>query len=388
MKRVKSFLRFLVWLAVVLIVVSIVQCEDETTDIQYKYTIENVQDSVCVKAEPDTAALRLCSLPAGTVLQDAKENKGWYEVWTSDSIHGFVDKKAVKKESATPVAIKGDLKELEEAGQDIAVGIIKFSPGWQKEDCPLWMGVVTLTILMVCVVMFLLRLWTKVRYSIYYDYAVTVLNALVITFTMLNYNINLRGCEVWMVVTFAAALPLFTLLLWAYFVKTASRLLHGLPLVEKHVVFNIRALIVVIAFAYSFEEATDIAIIGTVAVNLYFLLKYMLKAAKHHFFMDFLKAVVLALVCFFPYLVLTVLSIKIGFYILVVVTFITIIVLFIVGIFAARAAGVEVEEKPKSDITYKLYDAEGKYVDEVDEDGRSVVSGITYTDFEKYYYQK
>lgn len=388
MKRVKSFLRFLAWLAVGLIVVSIVQCDDDTPAPQYKYTIESAQDSVCVKAEPDTASRSLCSLPAGTVLQDAKEKRGWYEVWTNDSVHGFVDKNSVKEDNVAFKSIKGDLQELEEAGQDIAVGIIKFSPGWQKKDCPLWLGVIVLTILMACVVMFLLRLWTKVRYSIYYDYAITVLNALLITFTLLNYNINLRGCEVWMVVTLAAALPLFTMLLWAYFVKTASRLLHGLPLVEKHVVFNIRALIVVIAFAYSFEEATDIAIIGTVAVNLYFLLKYMVKAAKHHFFLDFLKAVVLALVCFFPYLVLTVLSIKIGFYILVVVTFITIIVLFIVGIFAARAAGVEVEEEPKSDITYKLYDAEGKYVDEVDEDGRSVVSGITYTNFEKYYYQK
>lgn len=388
MKRLKSFLSFLIWLAVVLLVVSIVQCEDDTPDIQYKYTIESGLDSVCVKAEPDTAAVGLCSLPAGTVLQDAKEKRGWCEVWTADSIHGFVDKKAVKKESAGPVNIKGDLKELEEAGQDIAVGVMRFSPGWQKEDCPLWVGVIVLTTLMVCVVMFLLRISKKVRYSIAYDYVATVLNALVITFTLLNYNINLRECEVWMVVALAAAVPIFTILLWAYFVKTASRLLHGLPLVEKHVQFNIRALIVVIAFAYSFEEATDIAIIGTVAVNLYFLLKYMLKAAKHHFFMDFLKAVVLALVCFFPYLVLTVLSIKIGFYILVVVTFITIIVLFIVGIFAARAAGVEVEEEPKSDKTYRLHDADGVYVDEVDEDGRSVVTGKKYYNFEKYYYEK
>lgn len=388
MKRLKSFFSFLIWLAVVLLVVSIVQCEDDTPGIQYKYTIESALDSVCVKAEPDTAAVGLCSLPAGTVLQDAKEKRGWYEVWTADSIHGFVDKKAVKKESAGPVNIKGDLKELEEAGQDIAVGIIRFSPGWQKEDCPLWVGVIVLTILMVCVVMFLLRISKKVRYSIAYDYVATVLNALVITFTLLNYNINLRECEVWMVVALAAAVPIFTILLWAYFVKTASRLLHGLPLVEKHVQFNIRALIVVIAFAYSFEEATDIAIIGTVAVNLYFLLKHMVEAAKRHYFLDFLKAVLLALVCFFPYLVLTVLSIKIGFYILVVVTFITIIVLFIVGIFAARAAGVEVEEEPKSDKTYRLHDADGVYVDEVDEDGRSVVTGKKYYNFEKYYYEK
>lgn len=385
MKYVKSLFRYLFCLAIVLIVASIVRCDDKSPVPLYKYTIANNKDSVCVTAKPDTTAQKICSLPAGEVLQNAKMNDEWYEVWTNDSIHGFVDKEFVKAEVVGYENMMGDLEELEVAGQDIAVSIIKYSPVSQKEDCPIWLGVIVIALVLTCIVLFFLRVYTEVRFSIWYDYAITVVNALVMAYMFICYRINLTSSELWVVLTLAAALLICAILLWAAFVKTASVFLRGSSLIEKQVVFNIKALIAIIAFAFSFEEATDIAIIATVVVNIYFLLKHLVGAIKGRYVLDLFAILLLALVCIVPYLALTILAVFVGFLVVIVIVIITLIVLFILGIMASHVAGVVPEETPKSGKTYSLFDADGNYVDNVDEEGRSTVSGKRYHDFKNRY---